>query len=156
MLPATAEHGEELDRVEERPAAGGDVGPADEGQHQQRGHRRYPPGQLAGPVPDVTGGLQGDEGGAVQHAQRYQRDARQDRVRLEQVPEVAGVLVVGADGQAVQQVAEHDADQQRRQEARDDQQAAPVLPPALRGLLPRYSNDTPRTMSAHSSKTMSR
>ena len=56
-------------------------------------------------------------------------------VRLEQVPEVAGVLVVGADRQAVQQVAEHDPDQERRQQARHGQQPAPGPAPAPRRVL---------------------
>ena len=81
------------------------------------------------PVGDVAGGLQREEGRAVQDADRHQGDAGVDAVGLEQVPERPGVVLALVDRQPGQQVTQGDADQQRDEQAAAGEQAVPHPPP---------------------------
>ena len=79
-----------------------------------------------GPVREVVGAVEGDH--------RRGDDAADERERVEQSPERAGVVrdevFVEVEGHALQQVAEGDAEDQRRHGAADEQAPVPRRTPA--------------------------
>ena len=84
----------------------------------------------------------------MQKAEAGERQAGPDPVAGQQVEEAAGVLVAGVDREPVQQVAERDSEQQRRQQAPDRDSPAPAPPPRGSELLVVNSIPTPRAISA--------
>ena len=74
----------------------------------------------------------------------------------EQVPEGAGELLVGVDGQSGQQVAERQPEHERCQQAADVSVPLHVRATARASTLPRNSKETPRMISATSSSRTAR
>ena len=74
-------------------------------------------------------------------------EAAEQRVRVEQVDQAAGVVVVGVQGHAADDVGEGDAPQQRRYQRADEDARCPSgASRRRRRACARYSKATPRTM----------
>ena len=125
------DHREDLDGVGDRGAAGDRARPDHEADDQRDRRPAQGPRDGAGALAQLAGRAQLDERRAVQQTKPEQRHAGPQAVGGEQVEEVAGELVGGVDRQAVQQIAEADAEQQRDQEAAERHAPRPRLQPAL-------------------------
>jgi hypothetical protein len=116
--------------------------PGEERDGEDGGGQSEPHGEAAGAVPDVAGGLQGDEDGAVGEEQRRGGGAAEQGVRVEQVEQAADVLVIGVQWYAAQDVGERHAPQDRRYQRTDEDRRVPAaLPLRLGALVPVLEGD---------------
>src|SRR5262245_63468555 len=85
---------------------------------------------------EVAGRPQRQEDRAVEGEDQHERNASQNCVAAEQGPEAAGVVAARVDRDAVKQVRERDAPDERNADAADGVRPHPDAPPARRLALP--------------------
>jgi hypothetical protein len=93
--------------------------PDQEHDTERRSHRRQPSGSAAGSFQQIPLGAQRQVGGAVKREDGDDREPRQQRVGVEQVPKGSIEVALRVDRGAVQQVREADTPDQRGAEAAD-------------------------------------
>ncbi len=71
----------------------------------------------------------------MQQAERHERDTGEQRIRAQQVGEVAGVLLVGADRYPVQEITQSHTDEKGRDQTATGQRNVPAAAPAGRVML---------------------
>ena len=106
-------------------------GPGQEADPDDGRDRRDDCGDRPRPFAHLAARLQLEEDRPVGEEHRQRRQPAEQRVGVEQVEEGAGVLVLGVDRDAVDDVRPADSPEQRRQEAARDQRPLPAIAPAF-------------------------
>ncbi len=108
------------------------IGPEEKDEHKGCGHDREPPGRSARTLQHLVLRLEREIDGAVQREDREGHEAPEERVRVEQRQQRAGVLPVRVDRHALQHVRERHTPEQRRKSGAEEDRAIPPRPPARR------------------------